>query len=101
MRLYLAILFVLVALLVTFSGVAAITRGWVPPWLRSSVRRVRLYGLGQLVVAFGLCWYAAFWTVFSDSEWGDGFGFPLVATGSILMVVGRNTGRNRQGTGMP
>ncbi|MFF3897378.1 hypothetical protein ACFYY3_30275 [Streptomyces sp. NPDC001812] len=101
MRLYLAIPSVVMALLIAASGVAAVTRGWVPPWLRSSVRRVRLYGLGQLVVAFGLCWYAASWTVFSDSEWGNGFGFPLMATGSILMVVSRNTGRNRQGTGMP
>ncbi|MFF4822160.1 hypothetical protein [Streptomyces sp. NPDC001312] len=106
MRLYLAILFALVALFVAASGVAAITRGWVLPMRlkQRPVRRVRLYGWGQLVGAFGLCWQVVFWTVLSDSEWGDnvGFvGFVLLPTGIILMAVSQHTGGNRQGTGMP
>ncbi|MEV5683458.1 hypothetical protein AB0L68_09735 [Streptomyces sp. NPDC052164] len=55
MQLYLAVPVVLVALLIAASGVAALTRGWVLASNRSPVRRPRLYGWGQLTVAFALC----------------------------------------------
>ncbi|MFJ6563982.1 hypothetical protein ACIQMV_29785 [Streptomyces sp. NPDC091412] len=73
MRLYIAIPFVLVASLYAAAGVAAVTRGWVPSWNRRRVRRARLHGWGQLVVAFGVCWQVVFGLVISGPgirEWG-------------------------------
>ena len=104
MGLYLAIPSVVVALLIAASGVAAVTRGWVLPWNRRRVRRVRLYGWGQLVMAFGLCWHAVFWLVSSGPvirEWEAASGIALMLTGLIVMMVGQYTGGNRQGSGMP
>ncbi|MFF4863671.1 hypothetical protein ACFY3J_18400 [Streptomyces sp. NPDC001231] len=99
MRLYLVIPSVLVASLFVASGVAAITRGWVPPWNRRSVRRVRVYGWGQLVVAFALCLQGVLVLVSSDTDIRLlSFG-PLMLTGIIVMMVGQYTGRNRQGSG--
>ncbi|MGW0793554.1 hypothetical protein [Streptomyces sp. NPDC002692] len=63
MGLYLAVPLGLLALLIAASGVAAVARGWVPPMHRGFVRRVRLYGWGQLVFALGLCWQAVSETV--------------------------------------
>ncbi|MFE7229150.1 hypothetical protein ACFVAF_00475 [Streptomyces sp. NPDC057596] len=104
MRLYLAIPFVLVALLFAVSGVAALTRGWVLSWNRRQVRRVRLYGWGQLVVAFGLCWQVVFGLVISGPyvrEWGYRSGMALMVIGFVVMAMGRREGGNRQGAGMP
>ncbi|MEU1692766.1 hypothetical protein ABZ590_14985 [Streptomyces hirsutus] len=104
MRLYLAIPSVVVALLIAASGVAAVTRGWVLPWNRRSVRRVRLYGWGQLVMASGLCCQVVFGLVISGPrvrEWGAMSGIVLLLTGCIVMMVSQYTGRNRQGSGMP
>ncbi|MFD4969845.1 hypothetical protein [Streptomyces sp. NPDC058424] len=99
MRLYLAIPAVLVVLLAVALGVAAITRGWVPPMTRRPVRRVRLYGWGQLVFAFALCLQAAMAPVISDTDIRLLFCVPLMLTGGIVMMVGQYTGRNRQGSG--
>lgn len=55
MGLYRAVPLGLLALLIAASGVAAVARGWVPPMHRGFVRRVRLYGWGQLVFGLGLC----------------------------------------------
>ncbi|MFE7232004.1 hypothetical protein ACWCRF_17940 [Streptomyces sp. NPDC002405] len=101
MKLYLAVPSVLVALLIAASGVAAVTRGWVLPWNRRSVGRVRLYGWGQLVVAFGLCWQVVFGLVISwpgVQEWEAGIALMLI--GFIVMAVGQYTGGNRQGSGV-
>ncbi|MGX4694787.1 hypothetical protein [Streptomyces sp. JNUCC 63] len=104
MRLYLATPLVLLALLIAASGIAAVTRGWVLPWNRRSVRRVRLYGWGQLMLAFALCWQVVFGLVISGPdirEWGAASGIALLLTGIIVMIVSQHTGRNRQGTGTP
>ncbi|MFE7210030.1 hypothetical protein ACFY0A_04710 [Streptomyces sp. NPDC001698] len=101
MRLYLVIPSVLVASLYAASGVAAITRGWVPRWNRRSVRRVRVYGWGQLVVAFAFCLQVVLALVSSDPDIRLlSFG-PLMLTGFIVMMVGQYTGRHRQDSGMP
>ena len=56
----------LVAVLFAASGVAAITRGWVPYWNRRYVRRARLHGWGQLAVALGLCCQVVFGLVIRE-----------------------------------
>ncbi|WP_406726803.1 hypothetical protein WJ438_22320 [Streptomyces sp. GD-15H] len=104
MRLYLAIPSVVMALLIAASGLAAVTRGWVLPWNRRSVRRVRLYGWGQLVMAFGLCCQVLFGLVITGPgirEWGAPSGIALLLTGIIVMMVSQRPGANRQGSGMP
>ncbi len=61
------------ALLFTASGSAAVTRGWVLPMNRRHVRSPRLYGCGQLVAVFALCWQAVFGLMISGSDvrpWG-------------------------------
>ncbi|MGW4824079.1 hypothetical protein ACWEP4_35355 [Streptomyces sp. NPDC004227] len=99
MRLDLVIPSVLVALLYAASGVAALTRGWVPPMTRRPVRRVRVYGWGQLVFAFAFCLQAVMAPVISDTDIRLLFCVPLMLTGGIVMMVGQYTGRNRQGSG--
>ncbi|MET8217059.1 hypothetical protein ACFYRD_20490 [Streptomyces hirsutus] len=104
MRLYLAIPSVVVALLFAALGVAAITRGWVLPWNRRHVRRVRLYGWGQLVAAVGLCCQVVFGLVISGigiRQWGTMTGSVLLVTGLIVMVVGQRLGGKRQVSGTP
>ncbi|MCX4681754.1 hypothetical protein OG413_41875 [Streptomyces sp. NBC_01433] len=99
MRLYLAIPVVLLALLIAASGVAALTRGWVLPTNRLPVRRPRLYGWGQLVVALALCWQVAFLLLLSDPDtrqWGTLTGSVLLLTGLLVMMVSRRTGGHRQ-----
>ncbi|MGW1711410.1 hypothetical protein ACWCP8_39795 [Streptomyces sp. NPDC002206] len=106
MMLYLAVSVVLLALLIAASGVAAVSRGWVLPTNRRPVRRPRLYGWGQLVVALALCWQVFFLLVLNDPDilapdirgWGTLPGSALFLTGLILMMVSRRTGGNRQGT---
>ncbi|MEU2601316.1 hypothetical protein ABZ678_22045 [Streptomyces hirsutus] len=90
MRLYLAMPSVVVALLLAALGVAAITRGWVLPMNRRHVHRVRLYGWGQLVAAFGLCWQVVFGLMISGiniRQWGTLTGSGLLVTGLIVMMV--------------
>ncbi|MFB7324434.1 hypothetical protein [Streptomyces sp. NPDC056190] len=105
MTVYMAIPGVLMALLFAASGVAGITRGWVPPRLptnRRPVHRPRLYGWGQLVCAFGILGSGVFWLVLTDPDirpWGALFSNVLGLTGIILMMMGQYMGRNRQGSG--
>ncbi|MFE9307793.1 hypothetical protein ACIQCF_17200 [Streptomyces sp. NPDC088353] len=99
---YLVIPSVLMALLFAASGVAAITRGWVLPWNRRSVRHVRLYGWGQLVVAFAFCWQVVFGLVISRPgvrEWVAGIALMLI--GFIVIAVSQLAGGDRQGSGTP
>ncbi|MFE9920725.1 hypothetical protein ACFYQA_03870 [Streptomyces sp. NPDC005774] len=100
----LAVLAVLVASLIAASGVAAVTRGWVLPWNRRRVYRVRLYGWGQLVLAFGLCCQVLFGLVISNlgiRSLVTLTGVGLLLTGLIVMTVSQRPGANRQGSGTP
>ncbi|WP_406385510.1 hypothetical protein [Streptomyces sp. NBC_01618] len=104
MKLYVAVPVVLLALLIAASGVAGITRGWVLPTNRRPVHRPRLYGWGQLVGAFALCWQQVFFWVLSDPDirqWGTLAGSVLLLTGLIMMMVSRRAGGSRQGSGTP
>ncbi|MEU2909833.1 hypothetical protein ACFYM3_10945 [Streptomyces massasporeus] len=92
------------ALLIAASGVAAVTQGWVLPWNRRSVRRVCLYGWGQLVMAFGLCCQVLFGLVITGPGvrvWGAMSGIALLLVGIIVMMVSQLPGGYRQGRGMP
>lgn len=103
MRLYLVLPSVAVALLFAASGVAAVTRGWVPPWNRRHVRRVRLYGWGQLVAGVGLCCQVVFGLVISGigiRQFGTFAGSGLLLTGLLVMVVSQ-FGGDRQASGTP
>ncbi|MEV5080069.1 hypothetical protein ACIQFZ_08925 [Streptomyces sp. NPDC093064] len=96
MRLHLAIPSVLLALLIAVSGVAAVARGWVLHWNRRSVYRVRLYGWGQLVVAFALCWQVVFGLVINGPYvryWGAASGVAFMLAGLIVMAVGQRCSR--------
>lgn len=109
MKLYVVIPLVLLALLIAASGTAAITRGWVIPGNRRQVRRPRLYGWGQLMGAFSLCWQMFFLLVLNDPDildpgirgWGSLPGGALLLTGLIMMMVSRRTGGDRRGSGTP
>ncbi|MEV6027679.1 hypothetical protein [Streptomyces sp. NPDC052036] len=87
MALYFAVPLVLVALLFAASGVAAITHGWVFPRWRRPVRRVRLYGSAQLVVAVAVCWQVVFATALDDSAWGESVSCALLLTVIVLMAL--------------
>ncbi|MFD6923149.1 hypothetical protein ACFV99_23440 [Streptomyces sp. NPDC059944] len=107
MRLYLVIPSVLLALLLVVSGVAAVTRGWVLPWNRRRVRAPRVYGWGQLVVAFALCWQAAFGLVIGDSDVrpvgtliGSGILLSgILLSGIIVMLVSQSVGAGQRARG--
>ncbi|MFV5998696.1 hypothetical protein ACNPQM_41750 [Streptomyces sp. NPDC056231] len=104
MKFYVAVPVVLLALLIAASGVAGITRGWVLPTNRRPVHRPRLYGWGQLVVAFALCWQQVCFWVLSDPDirqWGSLSGSVLLLTGLIVMMLSYRKGGNRQGSGTP
>ncbi|MFI9601852.1 hypothetical protein ACIHCX_18670 [Streptomyces sp. NPDC052043] len=99
MERYLVLPLVLLALLFAASGIATITRGWVLPMNRHRVYRVRLYGWGQLVAGFALCWQVVFGLVLSDigiRQWGTLFGSALLLTGIILMGVSQRAGGHRR-----
>ncbi|MPY53478.1 hypothetical protein [Streptomyces acidicola] len=101
MKLCLAIPLVLLALLLAASGVAGVTRGWVLPMNRRHVRAPRLYGWGQLVVAFALCWQLVFGLVISDSGTGPAgtlIGSVILLAGIVVMMVGRLVGGDRRGS---
>ncbi|MFE5052877.1 hypothetical protein ACFRAI_42195 [Streptomyces sp. NPDC056637] len=98
---YIAVPLVLFALFYAASGVAAIARGWVLPMNRRHVRVPRIYGWGQLMVAFALCWQIAFG--FSPSGTrasGTLIGSAILLAGLIVMAVGQCAGgkRKRGGT---
>ncbi|MBB1247255.1 hypothetical protein GL263_27470 [Streptomyces durbertensis] len=90
MNLYLAIPVLLMASLIAASGIAAITRGWVLPWNRRTVRRPRLHGIGQSVIAVSLCWHLAFGLLrdgSNASEWGVLTGSALLVAGALVMLA--------------
>ncbi|MEU0405884.1 hypothetical protein ABZ318_37935 [Streptomyces sp. NPDC006197] len=102
MKLYLAVPLALIAMFIAASGVAAITRGWILPMNRRHVRRPRLYGWGQLVVAFALCWQVVFVLVIDSSDsrqWGTLTGGVVLIVGLVVMMAGQRAGSNRQGSG--
>ncbi|MHA5054291.1 hypothetical protein [Streptomyces sp. SD15] len=104
MKLYLAVPLVLLALLIATSGVAAVTSGWVLPMNRRHVRAPRIYGWGQLMVAFALCWQLVFGLMISDSEvrpLGTLIGAAILLAGLIVMMVSQLAGGNRKGGGTP
>lgn len=99
---YLAVPLVLVALLVAASGVAAVTRGWVPPVARRHVRTPKSYGWGQLVMAFALCWQPAFGLLSGESEARPSItliGGVILLAGMAVMMVGQFSGCDREGGG--
>ncbi|MFG2879384.1 hypothetical protein ACGFYU_31000 [Streptomyces sp. NPDC048337] len=104
MMFYLALPIVLVAMLVAASGVAAIARGWVLPMNRRHIRSPRLYGWGQLAVAFALFWQVVFGLVISDSrtrQWGAMTGAGILVAGLIVMMAGQFASGNRERSGTP
>ncbi|MFG2368195.1 hypothetical protein ACGFY3_42315 [Streptomyces mirabilis] len=104
MKLYLAVPLVLLALLIAASGLAAVTSGWVLPMNRRHVRAPRIYGWGQLVVAFALCWQLVFGLMISDSDvrpLGTLIGAAILLAGLIVMMVSQLAGGNRMGGGTP
>ncbi|MDX2818636.1 hypothetical protein PV410_39920 [Streptomyces sp. PA03-5A] len=104
MKLYLGIALVLLASLVAVSGVAAITRGWVLPWNRRHVSRLRLYGCGQLVLAFALSWQAVFGLVLSDPDtraWGTLTGSVILLAGIVLMGLAQFMNSSRRSSDAP
>ncbi|MFD6278820.1 hypothetical protein ACFWFI_25135 [Streptomyces sp. NPDC060209] len=99
MRLYLAIPVVLLALLIAASGVAAIAKGWVMPTYRRPVRRLRLFGWGQLVVALALCMQAFFLLAFSATaarQWGSMTASLLLPAGLVVMAISQRAGGNQR-----
>ncbi|MGW5201630.1 hypothetical protein [Streptomyces spiralis] len=95
MKPYLAVPLALLALLIASSGAAAVTSGWVLPLNRRDVRAPRIYGWGQLVVAFALCWQPALGLMISDSgarPSGTLIGAALLLAGIVVMMVGQLAG---------
>ncbi|MFA3839573.1 hypothetical protein [Streptomyces aureus] len=101
MTLYIAVALVLLALLYAAPGVAAVTRGWVPPMNRRHVHAPRIYGWGQLTVAFALCWQTAFGLLISDSGIRPSaplIGSAILVAGFVVMMVGqRADGKSKCG----
>ncbi|MEV4429718.1 hypothetical protein AB0K23_30975 [Streptomyces sp. NPDC049602] len=100
---YLAIPLVLVALLIAAAGIAAVTRGWVLPMNRRHIRRPRLHGWGQLLVAFALFWQLVFGMPAGDPDvrmWGTSTGGVMLLAGLGVMIAGQvmSGGRKPGGT---
>ncbi|MGW7425628.1 hypothetical protein ACWGJB_37315 [Streptomyces sp. NPDC054813] len=98
MKLYIAVPLLLVAALIAASGIAAVTRGWVLPMNRRRVRAPRIYGWGQLVLAFALCWQLVFGLVIDTpgvSQSGTLIGSVIFLAGLAVMIAGQVTGRGR------
>ncbi|MEU9161326.1 hypothetical protein AB0D29_13770 [Streptomyces sp. NPDC048424] len=92
MKLYLVAPLVLIAVVIAASGAAAVIRGWVLPMNRRHIRSPRLYGWGQLVTAFALCWQVVFGLVISDSatrQWGALTGGAILVAGLMVMLAGQ------------
>ncbi|MFK0252599.1 hypothetical protein [Streptomyces sp. NPDC090445] len=51
---YLALPIAAIALLLAASGTATLSRGWILPWQRRHIVRLRLFGWAQLLIAAGL-----------------------------------------------
>lgn len=104
MKPYLAVPLVLIALLVAASGTAALTRGWLLPTSRRHVRSPRVYGWGQLVLAFALLWQTVFGFVVGDPgarAWGTLIGSVLLLAGILVMMAGQLAGGRRKGDATP
>ncbi|MEU3449445.1 hypothetical protein AB0H29_19860 [Streptomyces thermolilacinus] len=104
MRVYLGMAVVALALLIAASGVAAITRGWVLPVNRETVRRPRLYGWAQLVVAAALCCQVVFGLMADDvvvRQWGTMAGSALLVAGVVLIALNQRAAGRGRGTGAP
>nr|WP_206327835.1 hypothetical protein [Streptomyces sp. S3(2020)] len=101
---YVAVPFALLALLVAASGVAAVARGWVLPMNRHRVRAPRIYGWGQLVVAFALGCQLVFGLVIGDSgarPLGTLVGSAILVAGLVVMMAGQLVGGDRKRGGTP
>jgi hypothetical protein len=99
-KLYLAVPLLLFALFIAASGVAAITRGWVLPVNRRHVRSPRIYGWGQLAVAFALCSQVVFGLVIRDPgarPSGTLIDAAILVAGLVVMTVGQFAGGHRKG----
>jgi hypothetical protein len=71
---------------------------------RRHVRAPRIYGWGQLVVAFALCWQLVFGLMISHSDArtsGTLIGAAILLVGLIVMMRGQLTGGSRKGGGTP
>lgn len=75
----------LLALLTLSSGVAALTGGWVSPWLAPKVVRPWLYGIGQLL-------YGGFTVILTVSRIEYGYAtsasWPVVPVGVACAITG-------------
>ncbi|WP_030422025.1 hypothetical protein VM636_12420 [Streptomyces sp. SCSIO 75703] len=109
MTVYVAGAGALVALLIGASGAAALTRGWLLPVNRRSVRRVRTHGWGQLVIALGLAWNAVCALTLNRLatqggplwEWAALGGVALLFAGLALLALSQFPGRERRGGDTP
>jgi drug/metabolite transporter superfamily protein YnfA len=102
--LYIAVPLVLLALFYAATGVAAVTRGWMLPMNRRRVHAPRVYGWGQLMVAFALCWQTAFGLLIGDSDTLPSaplIGSAILVAGFIVMMVGQRAGGTRKRGGTP
>ncbi|MEU5976506.1 hypothetical protein [Streptomyces sp. NPDC047315] len=89
---YLVLPFLVLALLFAASGLAGVARGWVLPSNRRHVRNPRLYGWGQLAVAFALCWQAFFGLLVDDSDvrlWATLTGGLVLIAALAVMLMGQ------------
>ncbi|WP_259407560.1 hypothetical protein [Streptomyces akebiae] len=71
---------------------------------RRHIRAPRIYGWGQLVVAFTLCWQLAFGLMVSHSgvrPTGTLTGGAILLAGVIVMMVGRLGGGKQKGGSTP
>ncbi|MFI8789280.1 hypothetical protein [Streptomyces sp. NPDC055105] len=101
MTLYIAVPLALLALFYAAPGVAAVTRGWGAPMNRRHVHAPRIYGWGQLTVAFALCWQTAFGLLISDSGIRPSaplIGSAILVAGFVVMMMGqRADGKSKRG----
>ncbi|MEU9609740.1 hypothetical protein [Streptomyces sp. NPDC048057] len=89
---YLVMPFVVLALLFAASGIAGITRGWVLPRSRRHVHNPRLYGWGQLALAFALCWQLTVGLLVDDADvraWATPVGGLILVAALMVLVVGQ------------
>ncbi|MEU4170611.1 hypothetical protein AB0F46_27510 [Streptomyces sp. NPDC026665] len=78
------------------AGIAAITRYWIPPWMRRRVVRPKLWGWGTLVAALGWSLFA-----FLGPFRGPDFtmapyvlgGMALFIGGLVVQGMGQHPGR--------
>ncbi|MFD3489933.1 hypothetical protein ACFWWB_05085 [Streptomyces sp. NPDC058690] len=87
MRWYVVVPFAVLSTLATAEGIAAITTGWVLPWLRNKVSRPRLWGYASLLMAacLALQMFDSPKTRFPFGDLGVTVGF----VGLVMMVVAR------------